>query len=32
VKTVADDLGNVSERVRNQVDHFFQRLRAADAR
>jgi methyl-accepting chemotaxis protein len=32
VKTVADDLGSVSERVRSQVDHFFQRLRAADAR
>jgi methyl-accepting chemotaxis protein len=29
VKTVADDLRSVSERVRNQVDQFFQRLRAA---
>jgi methyl-accepting chemotaxis protein len=28
VKSVADDLGAVAERIRGQVDTFFQRLRA----
>jgi methyl-accepting chemotaxis protein len=28
VKTVADDLGDVAQRIRNQVDQFFQRLSA----
>jgi methyl-accepting chemotaxis protein len=29
VKTVADDLGNVAARIRDQVEEFFQKLRAA---
>ena len=29
VKTVADELGDVAKRIRNQVDVFFERLRAA---
>ncbi len=29
VKTVADDLGNVATRIRDQVEEFFQKLRAA---
>jgi methyl-accepting chemotaxis protein len=29
VKAVADDLGAVARRIRGQVDHFFERLRAA---
>ena len=29
VKAVADDLGTVASRIRSQIDHFFQQLRAA---
>jgi methyl-accepting chemotaxis protein len=29
VKAVADDLGSVASRIRSQIDHFFQQLRAA---
>jgi len=29
VEAVADDLGRVAAHIRRQVDHFFQKLRAA---
>jgi hypothetical protein len=28
-RTVADELGSVASHIRTQVDHFFERLRAA---